>query len=315
MKRRTFVKNTVLGSLALGGTSFSVHGKQVSPIPKRQLGKTGEKLSVIGFGGIMLNDNPDGYAREMVARAYDAGINYYDIAPSYGNAQEKLGPALKPYRNNCFLACKTHEREASGAEKHLNESLRIFGTDHFDLYQLHAITTIEDVDKVFSTGGAMEVFIRAREQGKVRFLGFSAHSVEAALLAMSRFDFDTILFPINFNCWKHGDFGPQVYEAARSRGMGILALKAMALTTLREGEKKLYKNVWYRPVQDDDLVRLALRFTLSMDITAAIPPGDAEYFWKAVEVAGNFKTITPAETEMLDKLATGQPPVFEHKTA
>ena len=315
MKRRTFVRNSALGSLALG-LPFDVSSNQgASEIPRRLLGKTGEKLSIIGFGGIMLNDNPQEFANEFVARAYDAGINYFDISPEYGNAQEKLGLAFRSYRNKCFLACKTQKRDAVEAEKQLNESLKAFNTDHFDLYQLHALSSVDEVEKAFAPGGAMEVFKRAREQGKVRFLGFSAHNVEAALLAMKKFDFDTILFPINFNCWNNGDFGPQVYDVAKSKVMGILALKAMALTTLGEGEKKVYKNVWYRPIQDDEIARLALRYTLSKELTAAIPPGDAEFFWKAVEVARNFKPISSAENETLAKLAMGLQPVFSHHAA
>jgi predicted aldo/keto reductase-like oxidoreductase len=313
MKRRTFVRNSALGSLALGLPFNVSSGMGKTEIPKRTLGKTGENLSIIGFGGIMLNDNTQEYANDFVARAFDAGINYFDISPEYGNAQEKLGLALRSYRNKCFLACKTQKRDAVEAEKQLNESLKAFNTDHFDLYQLHALSSVEEVEKAFAPGGAMEVFIRAREQGKVRFLGFSAHNVEAALLALKKFEFDTILFPINFNCWNNGDFGPQVYEVARSRGMGILALKAMALTTLGEGEKKLYKNVWYRPIQDDEIARLALRFTLSKELTAAIPPGDEVFFWKAVEVARDFKPINPGESEKLAKLATGHQPVFSHE--
>jgi predicted aldo/keto reductase-like oxidoreductase len=315
MKRRTFVRNSALGSLALS-LPFDVYSnKGASEIPKRLLGKTGEKLSIIGFGGIMLNDNPQEFANEFVARAYDAGINYFDISPEYGNAQEKLGLAFRSYRNKCFLACKTQKRDAIEAEKQLNESLKAFNTDHFDLYQLHALSSVNEVEKAFAPGGAMEVFTRAREQGKVRFLGFSAHNVEAAMLAMKKFNFDTILFPINFNCWDNGDFGPQVYDAAKSKGMGILALKAMALTTLGEGEKQLYKNVWYRPIVDDEIARLALRYTLSKELTAAIPPGDAEFFWKAVEVARNFQPVSSAENEILAKVATGLQPLFSHKMA
>jgi predicted aldo/keto reductase-like oxidoreductase len=315
MKRRTFVRNSALGTLALGLPFNISSNMRTAEIPRRLLGKTGENLSIIGFGGIMLNDNPQEFANEFVARAYDAGINYFDISPEYGNAQEKLGLALRSYRNKCFLACKTQKRDAVEAEKQLNESLKAFNTDHFDLYQLHALSSVEEVEKAFAPGGAMEVFIRARKQGKVRFLGFSAHSVEAALLAINKFEFDTILFPINFNCWNNGDFGPQVYEVARSRGMGILALKAMALTTLGEGEKKLYKNVWYRPIQDDDIARLALRYTLSKELTAAIPPGDEVFFWKAVEVARNFKPTSPEENEILARLATELQPIFSHEPA
>lgn len=313
MKRRKFIENAALGGLALGLSSFD--DKKQMPgtgIPRRELGKTGEKLSVIGFGGIMLNDNTQEYANELVSKAFNAGITYYDVAPSYGNAQSKLGPALKTYRKDCFLACKTLERDAAGAEKQLHESFSLLNTDYFDLYQLHALSSVDEVEKIFGPGGAMELFIRARQQGKVKHLGFSAHSVEAALLAMKNFDFDSILFPINFNCWRNGDFGPQVYEMARSKGMGILALKAMAHTLLKEGEKKLYKNVWYRPVLDDELIKLALRYTLSMEVTAAIPPGDAEFFWKAVEVAGDLKPISMEEVERLNKLSSGNPPLFKH---
>lgn len=313
MKRRTFVRNSALGSLGPGSHPFDASlSQRESGIPKRLLGKTGEKLSIIGFGGIMLNDNPQEYANDFVTRAFNAGINYFDISPEYGNAQERLGIALRTYRSKCFLACKTQKRDATQAEKQLNESLNAFDTDHFDLYQLHALSSVEEVEKAFGPGGAMELFIKARQQGKVRFLGFSVHSVEAALLAMNRFEFDTILFPINFNCWQNGDFGPQVFETARSKGMGILALKAMAHTLLKEGEKKLYKNVWYRPIEDDKLARLAMRYTLSKEITAAIPPGDEKFFWKAVETGRDFKPITAAETKRLNSLVTGNPPVFNH---
>ena len=316
MKRRKFIESAALGSLALGLSSFDKNGKlSESSIPKRKLGKTGEQLSVIGFGGIMLNDNSQEFANDMVTKAFNAGINYFDVAPSYGNAQSKLGPALKPYRKDCFLACKTTERSAPGAEKELNESLRALYTDHLDLYQLHALSSVEEVETVFAPGGAMEVFIKARESGKIRFLGFSAHSEDAALLAMKKFDFDTILFPINFNCWHRGDFGPRAFAEAQSKNMGILALKAMAMTTLKPGEAKLYKNVWYRPVQNDDMAKLALRYTLSKEVTAAIPPGDAEFFWEAMEIVTDFRPITKDETDKLIAFVTDNPPIFSNHTA
>lgn len=316
MKRRQFIRNTALGSLALGLTPADGYAADPrTDMPKRVLGRTGASLSVIGFGGIMLNDFPQQYANDMVAQSMEAGINYYDISPLYGNAEEKLGPALKPYRNQVFLACKTQEREAAAAEKQLEQSLRLFGTDRVDLYQLHALSSVHEVEQAFAPGGAMELLVKARAQGKIRFLGFSAHSVDAALLAMARFEFDTILFPFNFNSWKHGNFGPQVFDMARSKGMGILALKAMALTLLKEGEKKHYKNVWYHPVEEDDIMKMALRYTLSKEITSAIPPGDASFFWKAVDVARNFSPITPEETERLYSYAAGQVPVFTHNPA
>jgi predicted aldo/keto reductase-like oxidoreductase len=276
------------------------------------LGKTGEKLSVIGFGAIMLNDNPQDFANEMVSKAYDLGVNYFDVAPNYGNAQEKLGPALKPYRKNCFLACKTHERTAVGAQKNLEDSLKKLETDHFDLYQLHALSSVEQVNQVFAPGGAMETVVKAKKEGKIKHVGFSAHSVDAALLAMKNYDFDSILFPINFACWNAGNFGPQVYAEAEKRGMGILALKAMALTPLGKGEEKFDKNVWYRPIQDEEIMKMALKYTLSKNITAAVPPGKNTLFLKALEFMNNYQPISEEETTKLLALAKTTKPIFMH---
>lgn len=315
MKRRKFIRNSALGTLALTIPAIRSFGNNFSPnyeIPKRVLGKTGDKLSVIGFGGIMLNDNPQDFANELVAKAYELGVNYYDVAPSYGNAEERLGPALKPYRKNCFLACKTGKRDAEGAQQELENSLRLMQTDHFDLYQLHALSSVEDVEKVFAPGGAMEVFVKAKKEGKVKHLGFSAHSVDAALLAMNNFDFDSILFPINFACWNAGNFGPQVYAEAEKRGMGILALKAMALTRLKDGEQKFYKNVWYKPILDEEIMKMALKYTLSKNITAAVPPGKNTLFLQALEFMNDFGEITAAETQKLAELSQVTEPIFMH---
>ncbi|MEZ5104307.1 MAG: aldo/keto reductase [Draconibacterium sp.] len=315
MKRRIFIRNSAFGAMALTIPAIRAFGNNFSSdyqIPKRVLGKTGEKLSVIGFGGIMLNDNPQDFANELVAKAYDLGVNYYDVAPTYGNAQDRLGPALKSYRKNCFLACKTTKRDAAGAQSELEDSLKKMQTDHFNLYQLHALSSIEDVEKVFSQGGAMETFVKAKKDGKVKHLGFSAHSVEAALLAMKNYDFDSILFPINFVCWNAGDFGPQVFAEAEKRGMGILALKAMALTRLGEGEQKIFKNVWYRPISDEAIMKMALKYTLSKNITAAVPPGQNTLFLKALEFMNDYKPITEQETEKLLTLAKETTPVFMH---
>ncbi len=315
MKRRIFIRNSALGAMALTIPAIRSFGNNFSSnyqIPKRVLGKTGEKLSVIGFGGIMLNDNTQDFANEIVAKAYELGVNYYDVAPNYGNAQEKLGPALKPYRKNCFLACKTHERTAEGAQKNLDDSLTKLETDHFDLYQLHALSSVGDVEKVFAKGGAMETVVKAKKDGKIKHVGFSAHSVDAALLAMKSYDFDSILFPINFVCWNAGNFGPQVFAEAEKRGMGILALKAMALTPLEQGEAKYDKNVWYRPIQDEQIMKMALKYTLSKNITAAVPPGKNTLFLKALEFMNEYQPISEKETTELLTLAKATKPIFMH---
>ena len=291
------------------GNQFSAHYS----IPKRTLGKTGEKLSIVGFGGIMLNDNSQEFANEMVAKAVEMGVNYFDVAPKYGNAEERLGPALQPFRKNCFLACKTRERNAIGAQKDLENSLKIMQTDYFDLYQLHEIATDEEVQQIFGKKGALETLVKAKKEGKIKHIGFSAHSVKAALFALTNFEFDSILFPLNFACWNAGNFGPQVYEEAVKQGIGILALKAMALTTLHEKEDLIFKNCWYKPIDDERIMKLALKYTLSKKVTAAIPPGDFSLFLKALEFMNDFEPITKEETQQLLALAKTTKPVFMHE--
>lgn len=290
-------------------------GNDFSPnytIPKKKLGKTGEELSIIGFGGIMLNDNPQEFANEIVAKAFNLGVNYFDVAPLYGNAEDRLGPALKPYRKDCFLACKTHERDAFGALKDLENSLKKLQTDYFDLYQLHEFSSVEEVEQAFGPNGAMEAVVKAKQAGKIKHIGFSAHHVDAALLAMEKFDFDSILFPINFACWNAGNFGPQVFAEAEKRGMGILALKSMALTHLGEGQDLIFKNCWYKPIDDEVVMKMALKYTLSKNVTAAIPPGQYSLFLKALEFMNDFDPITDSETQELLSLSKNTKPVFMH---
>lgn len=283
-----------------------------TPLPKRTLGKTGRQLSILGFGGIMLNDNSQEFANAMVAKAIEAGVNYFDVSPLYGNAEERLGEALKPYRNNCFLACKTRERLAKGAQQNLDSSLKKLKTDHFDLYQLHELSSKDEAEQVFSKNGAIHTLIKAREAGKIKHLGFSAHSVDAALFALQNFEFDSVLFPINFATWNAGNFGPQIYAEALQQGIGILAIKAMAHTTLNDSEKKVFKNVWYRPVLDEELMKMALKFTFSKHITAAIPPGEHTLFLKALELIQNISPISEKEEKHLKEIALKHPPVFSH---
>src|SRR5579884_2983089 len=231
---------------------------------KRPYGNTGEELSILSFGGIVVTDVSPQQADAYVGEAIDRGVNYFDVAPAYGNAEERLGPALAPYRDKVFLACKTAKRDAAGAREELERSLARLQTDRFDLYQLHALTTDDDIDQVFGAGGAMETFLQARDEGKVRYLGFSAHSVEAALAAMERFDFDSLLFPFNFVSYEIAGFGPQVMEAAQARGVARLALKAMARGPWREGDphRSEYPKAWYEPFADRSDAEMALTYTL-----------------------------------------------------
>lgn len=319
MKRRKFVKTTATMAPLLSYFPASlaniVREKTPGKLEKRTLGKTGEKLSILGFGGIVVMDASPEQSSNRVAEAIDYGVNYFDVAPSYGDAEIKLGPALEPYRKNVFLACKTTERTKNGSQKELDQSLKRLRTDHFDLYQLHAVTSLEDVETIFAKGGAMETFIEARKAGKIRFIGFSAHSVEAAMALMDRFDFDTLLFPINFATWYAGNFGPQVLARAKEKEMGILALKAMARRPWPEGADKKFPKAWYEPLDEPDEAMMGLRFTLSHPITAAIPPGDENLFKMALSLATRFKPLSPKDVEDIKKKGMKETPLFRYPQA
>ena len=208
MDRREFL------TAAAALTTTAARGSAPS-VPRRRY-KEGTELSIIAFGGIVVCGLSQAEASQRVAAAYDRGVNYFDCAPSYfdGEAEIKLGEALKPYRSKVFLAEKTTRRDAQGAREELERTLQRFHTDHVNLYQFHAVASMEDVDKILAPGGAAETFLAARKEGKVRHLGFSAHHAPAALRLMDALELDSVLFPVNVNAWENGGFGPQILAKA-----------------------------------------------------------------------------------------------------
>jgi aryl-alcohol dehydrogenase-like predicted oxidoreductase len=314
MKRREFLKQAAIAAAALASTNrLGASGTTPSnPIARRALGKTGEQLSIIGFGGIVVMDEDPGAAANIVAEAVDRGINYFDVAPSYGNAQERLGSALAPYRNKSFLACKTDGRLKDDSRADLEQSLKLLKTDHIDLYQFHALTKMTDLDKVLGPGGAIETMEAAKKEGKIRFIGFSVHSVETALAAIDRYNFDTVLFPVNWVLFSQANFGPQILKRAQEKKMGILALKGMARTVWPADQRHNHPEpkCWYQPARFPDEASLGLRWTLGHPITAAIPPGDERYFRLAMNVAQNYKPLEAAEEEALLSGGRGLEPIF-----
>jgi len=317
MKRRDFIRTTAIIAPMMNmfpaDLSSIVRQSLPGKIEKRALGRTGEMLSMIGFGGIIVMDATPGEASEVVKLAIDSGINYFDVAPTYGDAEVKLGPALEPYRKGVFLACKTTQRSRDGARAELEQSLKNLRTDHFDLYQFHGVTTSDDVDKIFAPGGALETYLEARKEGKIHFIGFSAHSVEAAMEMMDRFDFDTILFPINFVTWNAGNFGPQVLEKAHQKKMGILALKSMAKGPWPKGvENKEYPKCWYEPLTAPEDIKMGLGFTLSHPVTAALTPGDQRLFRTALSVSDSIKPLKDNEILKIKEKALSGNPLFKY---
>jgi aryl-alcohol dehydrogenase-like predicted oxidoreductase len=308
MNRRKFI------GAAAALTATAAYGWE-APLPRRRY-KDGIDLSIIALGGIVVCGLSQEEASRRVAAAFDRGVNYFDCAPSYfnGEAETKLGEALRPYRSKVFLAEKTMHRDAKGAREELERSLQRFHTDHVDLYQFHAVSSMDDVDKILAAGGAAETFFAAKKEGKVRHVGFSAHNAPAALRLMDALELDSVLFPVNVNAWENGGFGPQILAKAKAKGMARMALKALAFgkwpAGMKESERK-YPKCWYEPIDDHEMARLALRFTLNQDVTAAVPPGDERIFDLALELASApLPELSAAELTGLKTKVASLEPVF-----
>lgn len=318
INRRDFLYASAAGAGALCLSSESVAkscSDDKAPIlPRRVLGKTGQKLSIIGLGGMVLSGQQQSEANKIVAMCVEKGINYFDVSPEYGDSQIKLGPALEPFRKDVFLACKTARRYREGAQEELHRSLKQLKTDYLDLYQFHNLDDpIDDVEVAFSRKGAVHAFIKAKEQGLIKHIGFSAHSTEVALQVMKEFDFDSIMFPINFCCHYTGKLSETVLTEANRRGLGILAIKSMIRERLPvpESTHEYYPKCEYEPVVDLPLARDALSWTLSQEgVTAAIPPGDENLFKMALQLGPDIKPITEEGTKKLKHLAARLEPLF-----
>jgi len=243
------------------------------------LGRTGIGVSAVVFGGIINMDEAQQDANRYVAKAIEAGVNYFDVAPTYGDAEDRLGPALAPYRKNVFLACKTEERTAAGAKEKLETSLRKLNTDHFDVYQLHALTTDKDLDTAFGPGGAMETVLKAKRDGLIRNVGFSAHNEDVALRALSMYDFDTVLFPLNWALGICRGWGDRISQAVKEKGIGLLGMKALVRRQWRDGEARPYPKSWCQPIWGDEALGVAaMKYAVLKGANTLVPPGNFEHF-------------------------------------
>ena len=277
---------------------------------QRVLGKTGQLLSVVGFGGIVLTNESPAAAGDIVDEAIERGVNLFDVAPTYGDALELMGPALEPHRAGVFLSCKTVERTRAEAEADLEQSLRALRTDHVDLYQLHGIRSMADAEKAVAPGGALEVLRNAQDAGLTRYIGFSTHSEDAGLFLLQRVPFDCVTFPVNFACWHAGRFGRRLMAEAEKLGVGVIALKALAERRWRDGEERTWPKCWYAPVGSQEDAELALRFTLSKSVTSALSPGHAELLWWACRAAGTITPLSPGDAAALEARSRQLDPVF-----
>ena len=248
---------------------------------KVQLGKTGYLVSPVIYGGVASMGESQADSDCYLARAVEAGVNYFDVAPSYGNAETIMGNSLKPYRKEVYLACKTQMRLGKEAEEELNQSLRLLHTDWFDVYQLHAMTTPEDVETAFGPGGVMELLVKLREKGVVRKLGFSAHSERAALECLKRYPFDSVMFPLNWMLHMAQGKGGALGEAKSKQGFGLIGIKSIverAWVSDAERQGSPWPKSWCKPIdaQQHTLRLAAIRYAFHLGAETLIPPGNWE---------------------------------------
>jgi len=261
-------------------------------------------VSIVGFPGLSLVHHGQKQCTEALHKAFALGVNYFDVAPAYGDAQEKMGIGLEGIeRGKYFLACKTNKRDKVGAREDLERSLKLLKTDRFDLYQLHHLRRSEEVKQALGPGGAIETLLKAKQEGKVRWLGFSAHTTDGAIEALKAFRFDTVMFPISFVEHLTWGFGKEVLEFAAKQGAAVVAIKAMCRGAWPKGVKKS-REWWYRPVEDAREVELAWRFTLSQPAVAAgFPPAFIDLLDKAIDAARKYRPITEPEMDRLRGIA------------
>lgn len=247
---------------------------------KLRLGKTNLSISPVTFGGIIVMEETLEQAQRHVAKAVEWGVNYFDVAPSYGNAEDRLGPALKPYREGVYLACKTEKRDAEGAKRELLTSLKQLQTDHFDIYQLHAMTTQQDIDRAFDEDGAMSVALWAKREGLVRHIGFSTHNEDVALRTLALYDFDTVLFPMYWAMGINIGWGDRIAETAKARDLGLLAMKTLIHRAWIDGDdRSAFPKSWCKPISGNDALGVAaMKYGMMKGAATLVPPGNWESF-------------------------------------
>src|SRR5512138_1286913 len=194
----------------------------------RRFGRTGHMSTIAIFGAAAFFEISQKDADQVMELVIESGINHIDVAPGYGQAEIRVGPWMPRERGRFFLGCKTMERTKEGAWKEMHTSLKRLQTEAFDLYQCHAITTMAELDAVTMQGGALEAFVEARQEGLTRFIGITGHGAQAPqiyLEALRRFDFDSVLFPLNFVQMANPEFreaAEELIAACKSKDVGTM---------------------------------------------------------------------------------------------
>ncbi len=274
---------------------------------KTLLGKTGYEVSKIIYGGIVSMEDGQDQSDKYVAYAIEKGINYFDVAPSYGDAEEKLGNSLKPYRKDVYLACKTMERTREKAKYEMEKSFKLLHTDHFDVYQMHSLASIEDVEQAFGKDGVFQEMLALKEQGVFKKLGITCHSEAAALRALELYDFDTVLFPTNWSLNLAKDWGKALKQKCEQDNIGFLGMKSMIHRAWKDDAERTqsrFPKSWCKPFakEEDPLLIAAMKYAYQeIGANVLVPPGNIESFTFAVEnIDRLMQPLTDAERHLLN---------------
>ncbi|MBI3457232.1 MAG: aldo/keto reductase [Candidatus Rokubacteria bacterium] len=270
---------------------------------RRRLGRTGHMSSVVAFGAAAIGGVDQDLADRAIQLALDAGVNHVDVAPRYGDAELRLRPWMARVRDRIFLGCKTTQRTRDAATAELHRSLERLGTDRLDLYQIHAVGKPPELDACTAKGGALEALIEAREQGLVRWLGITGHTHEAPrthLEALRRFDFDTVMFPLNFVLWAIPEYrrdAGALLEACVERDVGIHIIKTVARDPW--GDRAKTHATWYEPFTDQAIIDRAVAFVLAQPVTTLCSVGDVTVLPRVLAAAERYRPLAAAEQEAL----------------
>ena len=279
---------------------------------KRPLGRTGHNSTILTLGGAFFYYNaPRREIEAFIELALDRGINHVDVAPTYGDAETGLAGWIKEYRGNLFLGCKTMKRGWKDAAEELQMSLKRLQVDHFDLYQLHSLDKADELEIALGPNGAIQAILEAKKKGLVKYVGITSHRPVLIAKALERFDFDTVMLPVNCVLRAHlqpeNDYGP-VVSLAKKRGVGVMAMKAIAKGPWPDDKRPF--NTWYQPFETQEEIDEALWFTLSQDVATAPTTSDARLATMMIDAAERFKPMN--EEDQLDVIsrATSHSPLF-----
>jgi aryl-alcohol dehydrogenase-like predicted oxidoreductase len=280
----------------------------------RRFGRTGHMSTVAIFGAAAFWQPDQAEADAVMEQVIAAGVNHIDVAPSYGIAEQRLGPWLARERDRFFVGCKTMERSKAGAARELRQSLERLQTDHFDLYQLHAVTSMEELDEATRPGSALEAAIEARDAGLTRSIGITGHGVDSPAVfieALRRFDFDSVLFPLNFVQYANPTYrqnSEELLRQCRARDVGTMIIKS--ITKGPWGEQTKTHTTWYQPFTDAEHIQQAVNFALSQDVTGLCTVGDIRLLPLVLRACASYTPLSEAEQAALIASAEIYEPLF-----